>query len=583
MAETGPFLNTNTRNLLDHVFVPNIVGLTLSTKITSITVEAIPQPPFLPTTKIVSATVNSTTGFTIGDSITITGVDPLNGLVNNGTFTISAIANPNKIIFLNISAIASPSLNLTVTRNGIPRSYTTAVDMINVRNIYVSGDVIGPTGSFWNNGGGGGSGGSGGTGTKGDTGPTGSGVTGATGPKGDTGATGPKGDTGPSSGGSNSYNPPQPFFLTSSSNGLLYSSSTGTNGWTGVGSADGWAGSRLNDVTFNGSQWVALNYDSGLTIGNQCRIWYSSDAITWTPTDPPTKFERKMFGGLSITIDGGSQIVWNRQNKTWIAVGYAPGSTGIFKSSDGINWTEITHANIPTNFGAISVDTDDDIWVVTGILEDRGNTYGYLIVSTDAGATWTKKISLEDVGINANNSMGQVKFNSSYWLAMSDKIYKSTNGTTWTSLVSPNVYGLSVDYDKFNTTTWISVLNNTLESDVFRSTDNGASWTQFRGGIGGSYNIKQIKNCGKYWFISAFRGDSPYGTLFYSTDGQSPNWISITGVSPAFSEQVNGIGWNGIIASSSDIWDPPVPTTLQDAVYRLSFALAILVQPNRIP
>ena len=109
-------------------------------------------------------------------------------------------------------------------------SYEVKLDMVNVDTLYVTGDIVGPTGSYWNpSGGGGGStgptgptgpqgvpgidadtgstgptgdtGSTGDTGYTGDTGPTGdtgyTGDTGPTGEKGDTGPTGEKGDTGP--------------------------------------------------------------------------------------------------------------------------------------------------------------------------------------------------------------------------------------------------------------------------------------------------------------------------------------------------------------------------------------------------
>lgn len=70
---------------------------------------------------------------------------------------------------------------------GVTGGFGVKLDVINVDNLYVTGDVYGPTGSFWSNGGGGGS-----------TGPTGAdGVTGPTGPTGANGVTGPTGSLPP--------------------------------------------------------------------------------------------------------------------------------------------------------------------------------------------------------------------------------------------------------------------------------------------------------------------------------------------------------------------------------------------------
>ena len=73
--------------------------------------------------------------------------------------------------------------------------YNVKVDVLNVDRIVVTGDVIGPTGSYWSGGGGSSTGNTGHTGPTGHTGNTGH--TGHTGPTGHTGHTGNTGHTGP--------------------------------------------------------------------------------------------------------------------------------------------------------------------------------------------------------------------------------------------------------------------------------------------------------------------------------------------------------------------------------------------------
>lgn len=203
MAGTGPFSGTNTRNLLDNVFVSNIVGGPYKTTITSI----LRPTTFTPTT---IAYVTSTTGFLFGNTITITGAAIVG---NNGTFPITNISTNYSITYNNSQAVTSVGVNLTATTNGPPAPYTTNVDMINVNNVYVSGDIIGPSGSFWNNGGGGG-----------PTGPTGAGVTGPTGPTG-AGATGPTGAGG--------FNPNVTLIKIGTNAGA---SQTGASGMIAIGS-----------------------------------------------------------------------------------------------------------------------------------------------------------------------------------------------------------------------------------------------------------------------------------------------------------------------------------------------------------
>lgn len=310
MAGTGPFSGTNTRNLLDNVFVSNIVGGPYKTTIT-----AILRPTFFnPTT---FASVTSTTGFLIGNTITITGATVVG---NNGTFSITNIGI-NLITYNNSQAVTSVGLNLTATSNGPPAPYTTNVDMINVNNVYVSGDIIGPSGSFWNNGGGGGPTGPTGAGA---TGPTGPGITGPTGSTGAgvTGATGPTGAgvTGPT--GAGGFNPNVTLIKIGTDAGA---SQTGASGMIAIGS---------NAAQFNTSaSSIAIGIDAGKggSIGliNGIIAIGLSAAVSGNQADNAiaigTLAGNSGQGINSIAIGNGSG--GNTQGFNSIAIGYGAGGS----------------------------------------------------------------------------------------------------------------------------------------------------------------------------------------------------------------------------------------------------------------
>jgi len=440
MAGTGPFSNTNTRNLLDHVFVPSIVG-PYTTTITSITVEAIPPPPFFPTIKIVTATVTSTTGFKVGDSFTITGIDPLNGLVNNGTFNIVGVINPNKIIFLNISAIASPTLNLTATIN-VP--YTTAVDMINLRNVYtdlinlndvqltntipsrmvatydganiITSTDYGKTWSILN---------TGGTFT----------LTTCTGIEWNGKifvAVGTGANT-----------------ILTSPDGITWTPAS--NGFTGGVAPKGW------DVVWNGRVWVAVGAGTNI-------ILRSFDGISWVP---PTTLP-------AITVLYG--ISYSRGRLVAI------GATGIvgsicYSDDDGKTWT-VSGANFTyAGYGLVS---NGNIWVAVGQASGAGNETNTIMYSTDNALTWSLGTGTRFYGEGTN-----VYYHNGTFVAVgqdntSKTIVWSSNGINWNLATGPlfNDYG---DTILWNGKRWVSTGNNLVGPASILISDDGKTWTASAG------------------------------------------------------------------------------------------------------
>lgn len=544
--------------------------------------------------------------------------------------------------------VFKPSINLTNT--GL---YTTNVDVINVRNVYVSGDIIGPTGSFWNHSGGGGSsGGSGSSGPTGSTGPTG--YTGSTGSTGSTGPTGPTGTfnfigqdnsilfygnsnvTGSSdltwndttkllsinngkfmvdlngnsflngivdknltigrsgqvlTSTSDGINPdfpsllwtntvsylPNPYNLIlvgTNKNGIL--SSSGMTGYVATGS--NWdTALSLTDIAWNGSQWVALwlNY-SKLVSGTS----YSSNGLSWTEgiTSPFQVVDN---------VDGGYGIRWDSVNSQWVAVGYNSTTNGIYTSSNGISWTNVNIDPLIIPIGLVCSDIFivGSIWIVVAY-SLTNFTNGFIYRSSDSGSTWTDvtPVSTTFFGYAISNNGDQtfVIVGTDSDVLNKGIMCSTDNGISWAytpsgfNNVTTTNGGYSVDWDG---TQFLAIGRGYNTNPKIISSVNGINWLASDTGYNtnppyaqGSYSIKW---CGTFWLAgdNVVNNNGSISQLYYSTSGN--DWTQSTLITG--SEQIRGIGF-----SSQNAWKNPQPTNVNDALNRLSIAF-FKYTGNQIP
>ena len=225
---------------------------------------------------------------------------------------------------------------------GTGGNYNVKTDIINIDNLYITGDVYGPTGSFWNHSG------AGGSGSTGPTGATGAdGVMGPTGPTGADGVTGPTGPTGPAG--------------TLSFNGTSYG----------------------NYVFWNGSAWAAGSGDVHLGDNAGFVQGIASVAIGREAGRYTQDFQ-------SVAI--GRQAGWDQQGKQSTAIGAFAGMTGqgafsvaVGNSSGGLNQKQECVA-IGSLAGAIDQGTGG-VAIGSGAGGNTQGTYSIAIGAYAAGVS----------------------------------------------------------------------------------------------------------------------------------------------------------------------------------------------------
>jgi photosystem II stability/assembly factor-like uncharacterized protein len=197
---------------------------------------------------------------------------------------------------------------------------------------------------------------------------------------------------------------------------------------------------------------------------------YEAQAIggsTWTSIGPANSAGRMSRIATHPTIAG-----------TFLA-GSAGG--GVWRTTDGgSTWTALTDAIPNLNVGAIVYAPSDPQTIYVGTGEgDAGGPHGIgLIWSTDGGSTWNFPSSVVApyfyaISVDPRNKSILV-------VATPNGAFRSTTGPNgpWTNVIPP-LYVTDLDRDPANP----DVLYAAKSPDVFKSTDNGATWTSASSGL----------------------------------------------------------------------------------------------------
>ncbi len=198
-----------------------------------------------------------------------------------------------------------------------------------------------------------------------------------------------------------------------------------------------------------------FDLNNGLICGSSTGILKTTDAgATWTPTTVGlfgTSFTFYQFHFISSTV------------------GYAAGSSGrlVKTTNGGASWDSVA-TGITT--------TLNDVWASEdGQTIMLATSSGNVRRSTDGGATWTSvntgaSYTVYKIAVNGNNVM----VGGAALSTVPQVRYSTDLGATWT-LTSTGITSNTTVWDvDYTNGAWYATGNS---FDIFKSTDNGASWT----------------------------------------------------------------------------------------------------------
>lgn len=289
----------------------------------------------------------------------------------------------------------------------------------------------------------------------------------------------------------------------------------------------------LNGIAWNGSVWVAVGQD---ILGTWNSIWYSYDSQNWT--------------AVSSIFNGGQGLAVASDGSTFVAVGSGSGGRTVYRSTNGVTWTQITSGNGTFTASGSRIAYNGVRWLASGV---DSPAVQRLITSTN-GISWTDvTIPFVIPGSYAQS----FAWNGTYWLLVgSDQsVYSSTDGLSWVSIstIQSSTLGQSIRI-AWNGSAWV-VTGTSLQPTTggetgvtFLYSTDGVTWVA---GGGTMFDTAGIQ--------LASRRILPYvGTVMKGLQG--PTGPQGVGVVASFLRGT--LSYAGSRAMPSIDWTTPLPGTV---------------------
>ncbi len=266
--------------------------------------------------------------------------------------------------------------------------------------------------------------------------------------------------------------------------------------WTQVNASAGWSirQGHTSVVMPDGSIVLMGGVDSS---GTKNDVWRSTDnGATWMQVTASAGWSTRRSHS-SVAMSDGSIVLTGGEVNAWDG---GPYKNDTWRSTDnGATWTQVNvSAGWSARSGHSSVAMSDGSIVLMGGRDESNNLKNDVWQSTDNGATWTEVTASAGWTAREDHSSvvipdGSIVLMGGYEGRSINDVWRSTdNGATW-SLVTSSA-GWSARYMHSSVVMPDSSIvmeggdtgSGNFKNDMWRSTDNGVTWTQLTPSAGWS-------------------------------------------------------------------------------------------------
>lgn len=377
---------------------------------------------------------------------------------------------------------------------------------------------------------------------------------------------------------------PNGTIVAAMSDGSIYRSTTSGNGWTKVGNPPGpggfWNVAFLQTgelfattdqrgvfrSTDDGTTWQAAN--SGLRGFVITSLGIAPDGSILAGTHRGTIY-RSTDNGTTWSLGDGSYF---QAGKTFMVhssgtIYTAGGGTVLRSTNNGISWSALPSTGSFLGPNVFAAGAGSGV-VINNLGTLFGSVYGLgLYQSTNGGTSWNKVSAVTDPYIHSLI----MHTNGSIFLGAGG-VWRSTDGgTTWsklTALPNVNTYTIAGRTDG-------SIFVGTLGSGVFRSTNNGESWTAVSNGIPTTGN-NIVNNISSIAFNSSGIYLATQSGVYRSTNN-GDSWTTVNSGLPSSPAEL--ICYSIVSKPSGELF----VATADGRVYRTGALTAVAHQETVVP
>lgn len=268
---------------------------------------------------------------------------------------------------------------------------------------------------------------------------------------------------------------------------------------------DGGSGADVTTVVYANSTYVAFGQ-----AGNTGRVWYSSDAVSWSYSNV----------GFPTSYRNVRSLVWD--GTYWIASNISDLPR---RSTSLTSWANVTNPDSPSGLSYVSVAANGSTVFMSALSAGSNRR---IWTSTDSGSTWTRKSSTAD-----GNVYTALSYTGNYlWALLGiETLYRSSDsGATWTAAYGRMAYHpLSYYYSPvaYNGTTYLLTVGHgwAVSTDGSTWDDSGVpslislDSTLVEPAFGGNLFIRFQSDLEASVSTSSWYSDTQYLSITYSDAG----------------------------------------------------------------